>query len=528
MNDFDSSTTEEISDLEVGSKSSEEKESESELKEEDDEADENETESSFSKLEVFSEEYSNFSNINPQPAWTSFYNTSANSDDAKSYEDLILQFCICHLPMKKNYAAQCRNYIQLAQNEILRKNYGAAIARYKDFSSFVDNFAVSKAKKDFSTGRVIELKTLANERISLCYLLKDNPQLALRFAQKAIIQKPVVPQSHLWRAIANRRLGDLITALKSITMFGTLTSVSLENCPYQFEEQKIIGTYWRIILMITQQSQFDLKLLHFPSLNLTTLTPKVQEERMAITFLMNFPNYNTLIHADPFVLHLLPIEDGCFIEALQEQKEAFGFKHNDETSQYFAHLPTEKFFSSNAESQDYQKYSSETAKNLWETSAFINSSSCQLSLKPGRGLYEHLLYCHALLKDEKYIQVVAEFESILADLAIFPVLSDEEWNDDLALIVDVKIEMIENAIELLKEHNKKELSVTREIEKIKLHLQLSESRFRAQQRLLAETQSPYPTHLYYRNTSSSLKKKFVGLNKFLIETKTKRNLFPKI
>ena len=216
--------------------------------------------------------------------------------------------------MKKQYCRQWRNYVRLAQEELIKGNYGCAIARYKDFLPFVDNFAVSKNKGDFSTGRVIELKTLAYERVSLCYLLKDSPRVALQYAQKAVILKPDVSQSHLWRAIAYRRLGDVTTALRSIAMFGTLTSVSLEDYPYQYEEQNTIVMYWRALLTMAQQLRTDVNLLHFPSFSINHLPSKEQAERISLTFLMNNPTHNCMIHADAFSLHLLPVGPWSFIE----------------------------------------------------------------------------------------------------------------------------------------------------------------------------------------------------------------------
>ena len=471
-------------------------------------------------------ECGSWANPNMHPLWTSYFDASVISQDLTSYEDVIMQFCICHLPMKKQYCLLWRNYIRFAQEDISFGKYGCAIARYKDFLSFVDNFAVSKNKCDFSTGRVIELKTLAYERISLCYLLKGSPQIALRFAQKAIILKPVVPQSHLWRTIAYRRLGDYTAALKSISTFGTLTSVTLEDCPYQYEEQNTIVSYWKAVLAMVQQSRNDLKLLYFPSFNIAHFLPKEQEERMSITFLMNYPTCNCMIHSDPFSLHVFPVADGSFIETLQEQKQAYGFKHNQEDSWYFSFLPDLKYFGFDSDNEVYRKYNSECAKKLWDTSAFINSTSCQMSLKPGKGLFEHLLYCHALIKEEEYEKIIPEYQSILADLAVFPVLSDEKWTVDLALVVDANIEIIENAIEALNEHKVKELEVARDVEHIKQWLEFHERKFRVTQRQLEDEEWLASLPTCHRN-STSPKKKFVALHKFLFETKTKRNLFPK-
>jgi len=482
---------------------------------------------SFTDFDVFANGCENLANAHSMhPMWTQYFDACVISQDLTSYEDLIMQFCICHLPMKKQYCLQWRNYIRIAQEDVSKGNYGSAIARYKDFQSFVDNFAVSKNKCDFSTGRIIELKTLANERVSLCYLLKNSPQIALRFAQKAIVLKPVVPQSHLWRAIAYRRLGNYIAALRSLSIFGTLISASLEDSPYLYEEQRTIVMYWKAVLVMVQQSRTDLKLLHFPSFNIIHYPPKEQEERMSITFLMNNPSCNCMIHSDAFSLHLLPVWDGSFIEALQEQKQAYGFKHSQEDSWYFSFLPDLKYFGFKPEDSIYQKYNSETAKKLWDTSAFINSTSCQMSLKPGKGLFEHFLYCQALLKDEEYEKIIPEYQSILADLAIFPVLSDEEWTDNLALIVDANIEVIENSIELFNEHIEKELEVTREIDHIKQWLELHERKFRVKKRILENAEWMASLSSSHRNYSSP-KKKFVGLHKFLYETKAKRNLFPK-
>ena len=478
----------------------------------------------LSSLDIYPEPSNSFTQINQEPAsWAENDDASvASSHDVASLENMIIQFCIEYLPMKKSYCAQCRDYIELAQKEIKKSNYGCAIARYKSFLTFVDNFAVSKNKVDFSTGRVIELKSLANERISLCYLLKDSSRQALKFAHEAIIQKPVVAQSHLWRAIANRRLNNLTSCLKSLTIFGALSSVSLEECAYHFEEQKMISVYWKFILAMLQQNRSDLKLLHFPSFNLVHFSPTEQEERMSITLLMNYPMYNSLIHADPSSSHLLPVGDGGFAECLQEQKQAYGFKYNQEDSRYFAHLPKASYFNTSIDDGE-QMFSSDVAKQLRETSAFINSTGSQMSLKPGRGLYEQLMYCHLLLKEEKYDVVIPEYESILVDLALFPVLSQEEWTDELALIIDANIEMVENAIEALKEHEIKKLNELREIEKIRQRLEMSERKFRVKQLLFAEAQWQAAEAICRRSSTTRRKPR---TTKSSTESKTYRNLFP--
>ena len=481
----------------------------------------------LNNIEFYYDQPDYLSNSLAHSIWTVYDENALAQNDIAALENRIIRFCVYFLPLKKSYCGQCREYIRLAQEEVVLANYGNAIARYKDFLFFVDNFAVSRAKSDFSTGRVMELKTLAYERLALCYLLKDNAELALKYAQKAVIQKPVVPQSHLWRAIANRRLGHLATSLRSLTMFGTLVLVSPHDCPYQIEEQQVISLYWKTVLVLLQRSRTNIKLLHFPSYHLNFLSSQEQEERMSLSFLLNFPNYNSLIHADAGSLHLLPVGNGTFLESILEQKQSYGFMYDQEDSRYFAFLPGASYFSSSNENpESWAHLNSETAQHLWETSAFINSTSSQMSLKPGKGLYEHLVYCHFLLKEEKFEQVLIEYECILADLALFPVLSDVEWSDDLALVVDANIEMIENAIEALKEHNAKSLESVREIEQIKQWLELSERKFRVKQRQLEEEELLLSPNFFHPSFYLP-KRKYTALHKFLEETKSKRYLFPK-
>lgn len=489
------------------------------------ETDENSNDS-LDNIELFFDQPDHLSNTLAQSIWTVYDEKALAQHDIAALESRIFQFCVYYVPLRKSYSGQCFEYIRAAQDEVIRANYGNAIARFKDFLCFVDNFAVSKAKSDFSTSRIIELKTMAYERLALCYLLKDNMELALKFAHKAIIQKPVLPQSHMWRAIANRRLGNLATALRSLTMFGTLVLVSPHDCPYQIEDQQIISLYWKVVLIRLQRCKTNIKLLYFPSYNLNFHPPKEQEERMSFSFLMNYPNYNSLIHADSALLHILPVGNGLFSESILEQKQSYGFIYNQEESRYFAFLPGANYFNSNSENtQFWAGLNSKTAQHLWETSDFINSTSSQMSLKPGRGIYEHLVYCHFLLKEEKFEQVLIEYECILADLAIFPVLSDVEWTDDLALVVDANIEMIENAVEALKEHNSKQLETVREIEQIKQWLEFSERKYRVQQRLLEEEW--YILTSSYNRSYYSPKRKYTALHRFLEETKSKRHLFPK-
>lgn len=73
----------------------------------------------------------------------------------------------------------------------------------------------------------------------------------------------------------------------------------------------------------------------------------------------------------------------------------------------------------------------------------------QLSLLPGQGIYEHLTYCMTLVRDQYYQEVVGEFESILADLSIIPLLPEREWSQQIAAEVDECADRINSLTEAI-------------------------------------------------------------------------------
>ncbi|XP_076809239.1 spermatogenesis-associated protein 16-like [Clavelina lepadiformis] len=372
----------------------------------------------------------------------------------------------------------CKTFADDAQFEIISDRYAPAIARWQNFLSLVESLFKNQAVNEYSVSDVAQMKALAFERISLCYLMRDKADLAVKFAQRSIVEKPFFASSHLLRAIGKRRRNKNSSALKSLTLFAL---INLEECSLQDSCQATVMTYWRKVAELVSETSSNVKLLHLPYQVLSDSSHNEQCEKMCFAFLAQYPLYNCLIHSDVASTHLLPNDNGTLLLNVEEHRQAYGFLEDTPDARYFAKLPNN--FTDAHSSNDWQEHdvSPENARMIWEASELLNSTCCILSVKPGKEIFEHLHYCFALVKEERFSEALPEYESILTDLALAPVLSGNDWDEKILIQIQDYTEMIQVAISWIKEQERKRLEKERSIEQIKQNLKLHELKFRAKQ-----------------------------------------------
>lgn len=85
---------------------------------------------------------------------------------------------------------------------------------------------------------------------------------------------------------------------------------------------------------------------------------------------------------------------------------------------------------------------------------FLYVYAPKVSLQPGRGISEHLHYCMALAREQRWFDALLEIGSIQADLSVFPFLAELAWTnrhesevDEAANRVGELVSLIESGVE---------------------------------------------------------------------------------